>query len=185
MVYLEMLNQNFSENLSEENIKFNEHQSGYIRELINKYKTLLCFGNFEFEKKKYINLITENYNLNTNTTFLGAIFFNSSFFLNFLMNGLVVLVGSRIILYNLNENIFGNVEAGQILSIILLLITVQFYSKDILINLNTLSQGIESARNFYNLKNFSQSQKLKLHESQNDRTDKHTNKCFGLKDNND
>ena len=75
----------FFNNLKKENMKFNDVQAGYIRELIMKYKTLLSFGNFEYEKVYYSKLINENYLLNTNETFWSSLLTNSVVFFNYII----------------------------------------------------------------------------------------------------
>lgn len=153
------------------NKEFNYHQSGYLRELINKYKTLLSFGNFEFEKQYFHNLIQENKISNTKKSFLKTLFLNLILLLGFTMKGIILIFGAYII----KDNVVNKVDtrgingvltfqAGHVITFLLSIFTIEVYIKDIFVYFNDLSETINGAKGYYEL---DQLDKIKTHQNYN------------------
>lgn len=155
--------------LAENNKKLSYHQSGYIRELLIKYKTLLSFGNFNYEKEYYKNLIKQNLERNNDSSFWKNLIINSMSFLNFTINGIVILFGSYIIKETLYDNLdtsgINNIftfQNGQILSFILSVFFFEFLLRDIFYFLKDLSETFLGAQTYYQLEEQDKNKASKL-----------------------
>lgn len=165
------------ESIATNNRNFNYHQSGYLRELTKKYKTLLCFGNFEYEKSYYKTLIKENYLANTNITLLKYFLTSLTNPLIYVSNAIVIIFGAYLIKENLENNVYAvtsggnnifNFGSGQVLSFILLLFYLKFYCQEIFVSLKEISETCKGVENYYKLKQtddnrYSNSKSLKIH----------------------
>ena len=152
------------DDLSEENLAFDKKQAGYIREIIGKFKTILCFGNFEKENIIYKDLIKENFQINNHEnlsrSFLGLI---SVFIMN-LNTVIVIYIGSRDIISDLySHNNYGILppSSGQIASILILIWTLDPLVKELIILIKRIADSLASAKHFYNLKTYTEKNKLK------------------------
>lgn len=155
--------------ISENNRNFNQSLAGYIRELIGKYKTLVSFGNFDHEKNLFKSLLQKNYNANTNFSFMSYLVSNSISFLNFCVNGIVIIFGAFLIRESLgstaannaittttttHNNIFNNffdLKTGQVLSIILTVFSLIIYMREILVSLKDYSDLYKSMKHYFDL----------------------------------
>lgn len=142
------------------NREFNYHQSGYLRELINKYKTLIFFGNFEYEKNYYKSLIEKNSFLNKNVGFFKYWVLNSISFFIYTINALVIILGGYIIKDNLEEDIYLQMKnednilrfrSGQVLSILILVFYLKFYFEEIYVAVKEISETCKGVENYYAL----------------------------------
>jgi ABC-type multidrug transport system fused ATPase/permease subunit len=158
-----------SELIAEKNMLFGYHLAGYIRELLNKYKTLLLFGNLEFEKNYFKNLIKKYNQSINNSSFWKNFILNSLGFLNLTVNGIVVLFGAYLIKQNLEknieikgiENIF-SFQTGQIMSLIVSVFSFDFLFRDIFNFLKDLTDSFKAAQNYYDLEIFERKKIQKL-----------------------
>ena len=150
--------------LSEENLKFNKKQSGYLRELIGKYKTVLSFGNFEHEQKNYKKMIKENYNTNVNDNLSRCLHCNSPTITVSVMSVIIIFIGCNILLDNLSNNMGNGNEndfkAGQVSNILIISWNLESLLEELIFFVKRVSDSFRSAKNYYILKEDFETQKL-------------------------
>lgn len=144
--------------LSDENIKFSHKLSGFLSDFYSKFRTIKFFGNYEHEKTLFNEIIEDNYKLNSSYGWPFYFFVNSIFLVNFTIISLVVLFGSYFIVNNrINKNDLkweGTIisfDIGQVVTIIISVFTINIISREYLILAKNVSNGMESARNYFEL----------------------------------
>jgi len=174
MFFVTLYYQKESEIIAEKTQRFDFHLTGYVRELLNKYKTLLLFGNLDYERTFFKNMIKKYHESIINSSFWKNFILNSLSFLYLSVNGIIVIFGAYLIkdsieknqeINGIMENIF-TFQTGHIMSFITCVFAFDFFFRDIFNFLKVMEESFKAAQNYYDLEIYD---KQRIQEMENER----------------
>lgn len=129
-----------------------EEAGGIAEEVLYNIKTVVSFGNFYYEKKRFTQRVNESYEKSKLSGLYASIFSGLIFLFIFGGYAMAVGVGSKFIA---DEDINGNTgdpfEVGDIITILFTIVFGAFYLGQVIPNIKAIASACEASREFFYL----------------------------------